>query len=110
MKWVTFKDNNGERAGVLAGDEIHPLQSGVSLLELIGHGADRLREAGEGALRSAPTVPLDQVTLAAPIPRPPSIRDSLCFLDHMRNCPGGRGGGGGGPKDHRSPAQPFFFF
>jgi 2-keto-4-pentenoate hydratase/2-oxohepta-3-ene-1,7-dioic acid hydratase in catechol pathway len=22
----------------------------------------------------------------APIPRPPSIRDSLCFLDHMRNC------------------------
>src|ERR1700759_5056091 len=93
MKWVTFKDNNGERAGVLAGDEIHPLQSGVSLLELIGHGADRLREAGEGALRSAPTVPLDRVTLAAPIPRPPSIRDSLCFLDHMRNCQAAMGGG-----------------
>src|ERR1700757_3461191 len=93
MKWVTFKDNNGERAGVLAGDEIHPLQPGVSLLELIGHGADRLREAGEGALRSAPTVPLDQVTLAAPIPRPPSIRDSLCFLDHMRNCQAAMGGG-----------------
>src|ERR1700739_5158355 len=93
MKWVTFKDNNGERAGVLAGDEIHPLQSGVGLLELIGHGADRLREAGEGALRSAPTVPLDRVTLAAPIPRPPSIRDSLCFLDHMRNCQAAMGGG-----------------
>src|ERR1700744_5955868 len=93
MKWVTFKDNNGERAGVLAGDEIHPLQSGVSLLELIGHGADRLREAGEGALRSAPTVPLDRVTLAAPIPRPPSIRDSLCFLDHMRNCQAALGAG-----------------
>src|ERR1700758_967792 len=93
MKWVTFKDNNGERAGVLAGDEIHPLQPGVSWLELIGHGADRLREAGEGALRSAPTVPLDQVTLAAPIPRPPSIRDSLCFLDHMRNCQAAMGGG-----------------
>src|ERR1700756_5082807 len=93
MKWVTFKDNNGERAGVLAGDEIHPLQSGVSLLELIGHGADRLREAGEGALHSAPTVPLDRVTLAAPIPRPPSIRDSLCFLDHMRNCQAAMGGG-----------------
>src|ERR1700753_191169 len=93
MKWVTFKDNNGERAGVLAGDEIHPLEPGVSLLELIGHGADRLREAGEGALRSAPTVPFDRVTLAAPIPRPPSIRDSLCFLDHMRNCQAAMGGG-----------------
>src|ERR1700742_526673 len=93
MKWVTFKDNNGERAGVLAGDEIHPLQPGVSLLELIGHGADRLRELGNDALRSASTVPLEQVTLMAPIPRPPSIRDSLCFLDHMRNCQAAMGGG-----------------
>ena len=40
-----------------------------------------------------PRVPLDQVTLAAPIPRPPSIRDSLCFLDHMRNCQAAMGGG-----------------
>ena len=29
----------------------------------------------------------------APIPRPPSIRDSLCFLDHMRNCQAAMGGG-----------------
>ncbi|MGH3555443.1 MAG: fumarylacetoacetate hydrolase family protein, partial [Mycobacterium sp.] len=33
------------------------------------------------------------VTLMAPIPRPPSIRDSLCFLDHMRNCQAAMGGG-----------------
>ena len=38
-------------------------------------------------------MPLDQVTLMAPIPRPPSIRDSLCFLDHMRNCQAAMGGG-----------------
>ena len=93
MKWVTFKDNNRERVGVLSGDAIHALQPGVSLVELIGHGAARLREAGEDALRSAPTVPMNQVTLAAPIPRPPSIRDSLCFLDHMRNCQAAMGGG-----------------
>src|SRR5246500_866234 len=93
MKWVTFKDNNGERAGVLSGGEIHALQLGVSLLELIGYGAAGLQEVGEDALRSAPTVRLDQVTLAAPIPRPPSIRDSLCFLDHMRNCQAAMGGG-----------------
>ena len=93
MKWVTFKDNNEERVGVLSGDAIHPLRPGVSLLELIGRGAAALREAGEDALRSAPTVRLDQATLVAPIPRPPSIRDSLCFLDHMRNCQAAMGGG-----------------
>src|SRR5271168_912869 len=93
MRWVTFRDNDGERAGVLSGDAIHALQPGVSLLELIGYGAAGLQEVGEEALRSAPSVPLDRVTLAAPIPRPPSIRDSLCFLDHMRNCQAAMGGG-----------------
>ena len=93
MKWVTFKDNNGERVGVLSGDDVHALEPGLSLLELIGRGAAELREAGEDALRSAPTARLDQLTLMAPIPRPPSIRDSLCFLDHMRNCQAAMGGG-----------------
>jgi 2-keto-4-pentenoate hydratase/2-oxohepta-3-ene-1,7-dioic acid hydratase in catechol pathway/glyoxylase-like metal-dependent hydrolase (beta-lactamase superfamily II) len=93
MKWVTFRASDGERAGVLSGDEIHALQPGVSLLELIGYGPAGLREVGEDALRSAPTVRLDQVTLAAPIPRPPSIRDSLCFLEHMRNFQAAMGGG-----------------
>jgi 2-keto-4-pentenoate hydratase/2-oxohepta-3-ene-1,7-dioic acid hydratase in catechol pathway/glyoxylase-like metal-dependent hydrolase (beta-lactamase superfamily II) len=93
MKWVTFREGDGERTGVLSGDEIHALQPGVSLLELIGYGAAGLQEVGEDALRSSPTVRLDQVTLAAPIPRPPSIRDSLCFLDHMRNCQAAMGGG-----------------
>jgi 2-keto-4-pentenoate hydratase/2-oxohepta-3-ene-1,7-dioic acid hydratase in catechol pathway len=93
MRWITFRDSNGERTGVLSGDAIHALPPGVSLLELIGRGAAGLREAGEDVLRSAPTTRLDQVTLMAPIPRPPSIRDSLCFLDHMRNCQAAMGGG-----------------
>jgi 2-keto-4-pentenoate hydratase/2-oxohepta-3-ene-1,7-dioic acid hydratase in catechol pathway/glyoxylase-like metal-dependent hydrolase (beta-lactamase superfamily II) len=93
MKWVTFRDGGGERTGVLSGDAIHAVAPGVSLLELIGHGAAGLKEAGEDALRSAPIARLDEVTLAAPIPRPPSIRDSLCFLDHMRNCQAAMGGG-----------------
>jgi 2-keto-4-pentenoate hydratase/2-oxohepta-3-ene-1,7-dioic acid hydratase in catechol pathway/glyoxylase-like metal-dependent hydrolase (beta-lactamase superfamily II) len=93
MRWVTFRADDGERAGVLSGDAIHVLPVGVTLLELIGYGAAGLQEVGEDALRSAPTVRLDQVSLAAPIPRPPSIRDSLCFLDHMRNCQTAMGGG-----------------
>jgi 2-keto-4-pentenoate hydratase/2-oxohepta-3-ene-1,7-dioic acid hydratase in catechol pathway/glyoxylase-like metal-dependent hydrolase (beta-lactamase superfamily II) len=95
MRWLTFRDGDGERTGVLSsdGETIHPLAPGVSLLDLIGRGAAILQEAGEQALRSSPTVPLGQVTLMAPIPRPPSIRDSLCFLDHMRNCQAAMGGG-----------------
>ncbi|MGB6765475.1 fumarylacetoacetate hydrolase family protein, partial [Mycobacterium sp.] len=93
MRWVTFRDDDGERTGVVSGDAVHALQPGVSLLELIGHGATGLKEAGEDALRSTPTARLDQVTLMAPIPRPSSIRDSLCFLDHMRNCQAAMGGG-----------------
>ena len=95
MRWLTFRDDSGERAGVLSGDgeTIHPLAPGVSLLDLIGRGAAVLQELGNDALRTASTVPLNQVKLMAPIPRPPSIRDSLCFLDHMRNCQAAMGGG-----------------
>jgi 2-keto-4-pentenoate hydratase/2-oxohepta-3-ene-1,7-dioic acid hydratase in catechol pathway len=87
MKWVTYQSSDGQRSGVLSGDLIHAMPPGVTLLELVGRGAEGLREAGEQALASASDVMrLDEVTLLAPIPRPPSIRDSLCFLDHMRNC------------------------
>ena len=94
MKWLTYRDAEGERTGVLSGDTIHAMPPGVTLLELIGRGADGLRQAGEDALRSPSAVArLDEVTLMAPIPRPPSIRDSLCFLDHMRNCQAALGAG-----------------
>ncbi len=94
MKWVTYRSADGERVGVLSGDQIHALPPGPTLLDLIGGGADELRAAGEAALASPATVlALADVSLAAPIPRPPSIRDSLCFLDHMRNCQEAVGGG-----------------
>ncbi|SRX93836.1 putative bifunctional enzyme: 2-hydroxyhepta-2,4-diene-1,7-dioate isomerase (HHDD isomerase) + cyclase/dehydrase [Mycobacterium tuberculosis H37Rv] [Mycobacterium shimoidei] len=93
MRWVTFRADDGERTGVLVGDAIHPMPPGVTLLELIARGSAGLREAAEDALSSPQTVALRQVTLRPPIPRPPSIRDSLCFLDHMRNCQAAMGGG-----------------
>ncbi|ORW05467.1 fumarylacetoacetate hydrolase family protein [Mycobacterium kyorinense] len=93
MRWVTYRHDDSERTGVLSEDVIHPMPPGVTLLELVALGAAGLQEAGENALRSRDTVPLDGVTLRAPIPRPPSIRDSLCFLDHMRNCQAAMGGG-----------------
>src|ERR1700761_6558734 len=95
MRWLTFRDDSGQRTGVLSDDgaTIHALPLGVTLLDVIGNGAAGLQKTGEQALQSAATVHLDDVTLMAPIPRPPSIRDSLCFLDHMRNCQAAMGGG-----------------
>ncbi|OHU99410.1 fumarylacetoacetate hydrolase family protein [Mycobacterium talmoniae] len=93
MRWVTYRDGAGERTGVLSGEAIHPLPAGVTLLELIRGGPAGLRRAGEEALRAPATARLAEVTLMAPIPRPPSIRDSLCFLEHMRNCQAAMGGG-----------------
>ena len=94
MKWVTYQGHSGERTGVLSGDVIYAMPPGVTLLDLVGRGADGLHQAGEEALRSPSAVThLDEVTLKAPIPRPPSIRDSLCFLDHMRNCQAALGAG-----------------
>lgn len=95
MKWVTYRSDHGERTGVLSGDAIYAMPPDVSLLDLVGRGADGLRTAGERAVRSpAAVVALDEAMLAAPIPRPPSIRDSLCFLDHMRNCQEAMGAAG----------------
>ena len=94
MKWVTYRSADGERVGVLSGDRIHALPPGATLLDLVNKGADELRAAGDAALASpAAVLALADVSLAAPIPRPPSIRDSLCFLDHMRNCQEAVGGG-----------------
>jgi 2-keto-4-pentenoate hydratase/2-oxohepta-3-ene-1,7-dioic acid hydratase in catechol pathway/glyoxylase-like metal-dependent hydrolase (beta-lactamase superfamily II) len=94
MKWVTYRGDDGERTGVLSGDTIYAMPSGVTLLDLIGRGADGMRQAGEDVQRSpSAVVQLDEVRLMPPIPRPPSIRDSLCFLDHMRNCQAALGAG-----------------
>ncbi|MGW0484517.1 fumarylacetoacetate hydrolase family protein [Nonomuraea sp. NPDC003214] len=84
MRFVTYATADGDRAGVLDGDLVHPLPPGVTLAGLLAGG---LREAGERALAEpGEVVPLAGVTLKAPIPTPPSIRDCLCFLDHMRGC------------------------
>src|SRR4030088_2360769 len=86
MRWVTYQDGDGDRVGVLNDELIHALAPGASRIELIGHGADRLAEAGQRALRTpAEVVALHEVTLRAPVPRPPAIRDCLCFLEHQRN-------------------------
>ncbi|GAA1100798.1 fumarylacetoacetate hydrolase family protein [Pseudonocardia alni] len=85
MKWVTYEAGAGERTGILDGETVRGLAPGTTLAGLLAAGA--LVEAGDDA-RRAPTEVLgtDDVRLLAPLPRPVSIRDGLCFLDHLRGC------------------------
>ncbi|MBN9738186.1 MULTISPECIES: fumarylacetoacetate hydrolase family protein [unclassified Pseudonocardia] len=85
MKWVTYEARAGERTGILDGETVRGLAPGTTLAGLLAAGA--LVEAGDDA-RRAPTevVGTDDVRLLAPLPRPVSIRDGLCFLDHLRGC------------------------
>jgi 2-keto-4-pentenoate hydratase/2-oxohepta-3-ene-1,7-dioic acid hydratase in catechol pathway/glyoxylase-like metal-dependent hydrolase (beta-lactamase superfamily II) len=86
-RWATYRHQGRDRVGVVSGDAIHAISEDVGLLDLIARGADGLRAVGEAALASpAQVVDVADVELRAPIPEPPSVRDSLCFLDHMRNC------------------------
>lgn len=84
MKWVTYDAGDGARTGIVDGETVRGLRD-VTLLTLLQD--DSLAEAGDSARRSPHEVrPLDDVTLLAPLPRPPSVRDGLCFLDHLRGC------------------------
>lgn len=87
MKWITYDAGNGARTGVLDGESVRGLRAGTSLLDLIAAGPDAVAEAGADAARSPDHVALlADVRVLAPIPRPPSVRDGLCFLDHLRGC------------------------
>jgi 2-keto-4-pentenoate hydratase/2-oxohepta-3-ene-1,7-dioic acid hydratase in catechol pathway len=85
---VTYSTGSSRpRTGIIDGGKVRGLPTGTRLLDLLGDDGERLNEAGAQALRAPDEVlPLEEVRLLAPIPRPPSIRDGLCFLDHLRGC------------------------
>ncbi len=62
---------------VLSGDAIYAMPPDVSLLDLVGHGADGLRTAAGWAVRSPSAVVASAVTAAAI--RAPSIRTRCAF-------------------------------
>jgi len=86
MKWVSFSDAGAIRTGVVVGNSVHPYTGSESLIELIGGGTDALAKAGNAAV-AGPTVDLADLSIVEPF-RPPSMRDSMCFHEHIRNCMG----------------------
>lgn len=99
MKWVTFVTATEKKPqigwllpqGGQATPETVATHSGLpsSLLELVEAGLDKARE-----LASRPpdkTWKLADVTLLAPIPRPPSMRDGYAFRQHVEAARRNRG-------------------
>ncbi|GLZ44084.1 hypothetical protein Acsp06_02690 [Actinomycetospora sp. NBRC 106375] len=87
MRWVTYDGGSGPRAGLREDDTVRGLAAGVTVLSLLGDDGERLAAAAETARHDPAEVrPIDEVRLLAPIPTPPSIRDGLSFLDHLRGC------------------------
>ncbi len=85
MRLATFSPGGGERrAGVVAGDAVHPLPAGTTVLDLVRAGLPAALEAGGRALSTEP-VPLAAVRLHPPL-EPPSVRDFFTFEEHVEGA------------------------
>src|SRR6266511_857154 len=93
MRWATFRGADGEeRAGVVLGETIQGLEPGLRLIDLLGDDGTRLLAAGERATTDpAATFAVSEVTLLAPVPRPPSVRDFYAFEQHVKTARARRG-------------------
>jgi 2-keto-4-pentenoate hydratase/2-oxohepta-3-ene-1,7-dioic acid hydratase in catechol pathway len=65
------------------GDASPALESMLALIEAGDAGLDLARELSETA--PAERLPVSEVRLLAPLPRPAQIRDFLCFEEHLKN-------------------------
>jgi 2-keto-4-pentenoate hydratase/2-oxohepta-3-ene-1,7-dioic acid hydratase in catechol pathway len=85
VRFVTCLLGAEERAGVIDGDTVRLFPTGVALIDFLGDltaAAARLSDDG---------VPLSAVTLLAPVPRPPTVRDFYAFEQHVATARKARG-------------------
>jgi fumarylacetoacetate (FAA) hydrolase len=90
MRLLTYDIGSGPRAGVLDGSTVvdvsvllgtpYTLRDVRALLEYSDSAIESVRDALPS--RVAPGVPLQDVTLRAPILQPPTVRDHIAFEEH----------------------------
>jgi 2-keto-4-pentenoate hydratase/2-oxohepta-3-ene-1,7-dioic acid hydratase in catechol pathway len=88
MKLVTFRiGNRPPRPGALIDDgrKVAELRAD-SVLAIVEGGQEALERAAAALKRPAKETvfPVEDVTLLAPIPQPPQMRDFLCFEKHLK--------------------------
>jgi 2-keto-4-pentenoate hydratase/2-oxohepta-3-ene-1,7-dioic acid hydratase in catechol pathway len=94
MRWVTFRHGpeDGDRVGLVVDTNVYALAEGATLLGLLGDDGERLAEAAQTATRDpAEVVSLADVSLRAPIPAPPTVRDFYAFEQHVKTARKRRG-------------------
>lgn len=116
MKLVTYRQGNEHRSGLLVGDKLDTIVDlaralahlgrkvdGRTVLGLVEAGAEGLaagrdvlaayaeKKLPDAASEGPMTVAASSVTLLAPIPRPPSMRDGYAFRQHVETARRNRG-------------------
>jgi 2-keto-4-pentenoate hydratase/2-oxohepta-3-ene-1,7-dioic acid hydratase in catechol pathway len=90
MHLVTYLGADGARPGVLDGADVVEISGVDSVLDLLRSGSAGTDRAHEAVRRSRATgrnrVAVAEVALAAPLPRPNSIRDFMLVEEHVLNC------------------------
>lgn len=100
MRLVTFESGSGQRLGAVIddgrtvvdlqaaqqskGNSAPELDSMLALIEAGEPGLDLARELIETAPAEC-RLPMADVRLLAPLPRPTQMRDFLCFEEHLKN-------------------------
>src|SRR6202050_4161069 len=86
MRWSTYTSarDNTDHVALVDDGVLHGLASPVHLIDLLGDDGTQLSEAAQRA-RSDPweIVAVEDATLRAPVPVPPSIRDFMAFEEHV---------------------------
>lgn len=98
MRWATFwvrGDGGRSRLGVVDGASVFDLTTVAgqpeSMLDLLRAGPPGWNAAAEACRTQGQRLSLDDVSLAPPLPRPPSIRDFYAFEAHVRAAFANRG-------------------
>jgi 2-keto-4-pentenoate hydratase/2-oxohepta-3-ene-1,7-dioic acid hydratase in catechol pathway len=108
MRFVTVVEPEGLRAGLVVQDHVLLFPPRTSMLDLLGE-PDGLLAAGDRVTRApAAVLRLDDARLAAPVPRPPTVRDFMVFESHVEGV-SLLMGHGGTPVDEWYEAPVFYF-
>lgn len=86
MKWMQVLIPEGASApAVVLEEKVFVAKNYKNLLEIIGQGQAATLEIGEETISSPLMVlPLSEAVAVPPVD-PPSVRDAMCFHDHIRN-------------------------
>lgn len=88
MRLVSIHQDDGTGAAIARGDRVLPLHETldeaqpVSMLDALARW-ERIRNDLNSAPDLGQGAPLEDVDLAAPVPRPPSVRDFYAFEEHV---------------------------